>query len=51
MLSYSDCKELFANITDAETVENEDDFGPSKMDTPNNSPKSIPKLLIILEKR
>lgn len=25
MLSYSDCKELFANITDAETIENTDD--------------------------
>ena len=22
MLSYGDCKELFANITDAETIEN-----------------------------
>lgn len=25
MLSYGDCKELFANITDAETIENTDD--------------------------
>lgn len=39
-LNYNECKELFGlNITDVETVENEDDFGPSKMDTPNNSLK------------
>ena len=39
-LNYNECKELFGlNIMDAETVENEDDFGVSKMDTPNNSPK------------
>ena len=39
-LNYNECKELFGlNIIDAETVENEDDFGPSKLDTPNNSPK------------
>ena len=39
-LNYNECKELFGlNIIDVETVENEDDFGPSKMDTPNNSTK------------
>lgn len=39
-LNYNECKELLGlNIIDVETVENEDDFGPSKMDTPNNSPK------------
>ena len=39
-LNYNECKELFGlNIIDVETVENEEDFGPSKMDTPNNSTK------------
>ena len=39
-LKYNECKELFGlNIIDVETVENEDNFGPSKMDTPNNSTK------------
>ena len=39
-LKYNECKELFGlNIIDVETVENEDDFGVSKMDTPNNSTK------------
>ena len=39
-LNYNECKELFGlNIIDVETIENEDDFGPSKLDTPNNPPK------------
>ena len=39
-LNYNECKELFGlNITDVETIENEEDFGPSILDTPNNSIK------------
>lgn len=39
-LNYNECKELLGlNIMDVETIENEEDFGPSILDTPNNSIK------------